>query len=434
MSRQGSAFSVQEKEIVVKIKHFFDMSKKLQKKKDRSSKSAVALTAEATQFSEISVARIMAEYNKNKTFAPPLPKGSSPHAVDERVKTICRDEIRSHNIKRDHLSLRKLGGILCEKYDIPVARETLRLNLARWGIVYGPVLRHTALREKDHVVAARRAYLAKKTELNQSERTIVYLDETFINKNYSGSDLSWYCNDWEEDPLLDKTFGPYINRPSGKGERLIILNAVTSHGWVKNAKLVFQAKTCSGDYHGSMDEDNFTKWFINQLLPNIPDNSVIIMDNAPYHNMYAADGVPALNSKKSDMQQWLSDNDVYFDKDFLRSQLIELINEHRPPREYKIDNLLRSDPRYINRNIEILRTPQYHPELQPIEKCWAVLKQYMAQHCDFTMKGLRSNLNKSWSKVTKKTMNGIMEKVAYWERHHLEQDELLDGVEESEAV
>ena len=144
MSRQGSAFSIQEKEIVVKIKHFFDMSKKLQKKKDRSSKSAVALTAEATQFSEISVARIMAEYNKNKTFAPPLPKGSSPHAVDERVKTICRDEIRSHNIKRDHLSLRKLGGILCEKYDIPVARETLRLNLARWGIVYGPVLRHTA--------------------------------------------------------------------------------------------------------------------------------------------------------------------------------------------------------------------------------------------------------------------------------------------------
>ena len=293
---------------------------------------------------------------------------------------------------------------------------------------------HTALREKDHVVAARRAYLAKKTELNQSERTIVYLDETFINKNYSGSDLSWYCNDWEEDPLLDKTFGPYINRPSGKGERLIILNAVTSHGWVKNAKLVFQAKTCSGDYHGSMDEDNFTKWFINQLLPNIPDNSVIIMDNAPYHNMYAADGVPALNSKKSDMQQWLSDNDVYFDKDFLRSQLIELINEHRPPREYKIDNLLRSDPRYINRNIEILRTPQYHPELQPIEKCWAVLKQYMAQHCDFTMKGLRSNLNKSWSKVTKKTMNGIMEKVAYWENYHLEQDKLLDGVDESEAV
>ena len=262
----------------------------------------------------------------------------------------------------------------------------------------------------------------------------MYLDETFINKNYSGSDLSWYCNDWEEDPLLDKTFGPYINRPSGKGERLIILNAVTSHGWVKNAKLVFQAKTCSGDYHGSMDEDNFTKWFINQLLPNIPDNSVIIMDNAPYHNMYAADGVPALNSKKSDMQQWLSDNDVYFDKDFLRSQLIELINEHRPPREYKIDNLLRNDPRYINRNIEILRTPQYHPELQPIEKCWAVLKQYMAQHCDFTMKGLRSNLNKSWSKVTKKTMNGIMEKVAYWENYHLEQDKLLDGVDESEAV
>jgi len=31
----------------------------------------------------------------------------------------------------------------------------------------------------------------------------VYLDETFINKNYSGSDLSWYCDDWKDDQALD---------------------------------------------------------------------------------------------------------------------------------------------------------------------------------------------------------------------------------------
>lgn len=152
--------------------------------------------------------------------------------------------------------------------------------------------RHTALRERDYVVKARRAYLIKKKILNESGRTLVYLDETFMNKNHSGTDTAWYCSDWKNNPRLARSFGPYMNKPAGKGERFIILNAVTKDGWVKNAQLVFQAHRRTGDYHGAMDEDNFSKWFITQLLPNIPDNAVIIMDNAPYHNMLLEDGVP----------------------------------------------------------------------------------------------------------------------------------------------
>jgi hypothetical protein len=35
-----------------------------------------------------------------------------------------------------------------------------------------------------------------------------------------------------------------------------------------------------------MNWDNFSKWFQEQLLKNIPENSLIIMDNAPYHNVF----------------------------------------------------------------------------------------------------------------------------------------------------
>ena len=35
---------------------------------------------------------------------------------------------------------------------------------------------------------------------------------------------------------------------------------------------------------------------------------------------------------------------------------------------------------------EVIRTPPYHPELQPIEICWGVLKNEVARHCDFTLK------------------------------------------------
>ena len=435
MSGKGNAITIAEKEMVVKIKLYFDREKKSNPHDiSLAQKSSVSLTALVTKFSEISIKRIIAEYNKGKFLSPPQPKGSNPHAIAEGVKTICQDIIRTHNIHREHLSLRLLVGILNDKYKIEVARETLRAYLYRWGILHGSVQRHTALRERDYVIKARREYLIRKRELNESNRELVYLDETFINKNYSGSNTSWYCGDWQENPNLDKSFGPYINKPSGKGERFIILNAITQKGWVDGAKLVFQAKKCSGDYHGSMNEENFTKWFITQLLPNITDNAVIIMDNAPYHNVYKDDGVPSLTSKKAVLQKWLTNNGISFESEFLRIQLKDLINKHRPMKVFKLDDMLKNAPEYKDRNIEILRTPQYHPELQPIEKCWGVMKQYIAQHCDFTLNGLRSNVEISWTKVNIKTMNGIMKKILYWEDYHYEQDSLLDFVEDEDCL
>jgi len=38
------------------------------------------------------------------------------------------------------------------------------------------------------------------------------------------------------------------------------------------------------DYHKEMDSHNFELWFKNTLLPNLKPNSVILMDNAPYHS------------------------------------------------------------------------------------------------------------------------------------------------------
>lgn len=436
MPHNGNSLSLPEKEMVVCIKHYFDKEKELYLGKEEliSVKNSAKRTALATNISEVTVWRIMAEFNKNDTLSPPSQKGSTPYAVDDNTKTLCQDIIRTYNIRREHLSLRILVGVLNDKYKIKIARETLRRCLYRWKILHGPVQRHSALRERAYVVKARRKYLIKKRILNISGRTLVYLDETFINKNYSGSDTSWYCSDWKGDPRLDESFGPYINKPSGKGERFIILNAITKEGWVDGARLVFQAKRRTGDYHGSMDEENFTKWFTNQLIPNIPSNAVIIMDNASYHNVFLEDNVPSYTSKKLILQKWLSDNGIAFDKDCLRVQLIELINQHRPPRVFKLDYILKNNPLYKNRNIAILRTPQYHPELQPIEKCWGVMKQYMAQHCDFTLDGLRNNLEKAWIKVNAKTMEGIMKKVTFWENRHFEQDSLLDSIDDEYGV
>lgn len=60
---------------------------------------------------------------------------------------------------------------------------------------------------------------------------------------------------------------------------------------------------------------------------------------------------------------------------------------------------------------KILRTPPYHPELQPIETCWAIVKNQIARNCNFTMSNLREQLDKAFESVTASTCSGIIKKV-----------------------
>ena len=76
--------------------------------------------------------------------------------------------------------------------------------------------------------------------------------------------------------------------------------------------------------------------------------------------------------------------------------------------------------------ISILRTPPYHPELQPIETCWAVVKNHMGDNCDFTMTGLRDRLPEAFAKVTPYTCGEIIDKVVEQENKYWYEDEKLD--------
>jgi hypothetical protein len=43
--------------------------------------------------------------------------------------------------------------------------------------------------------------------------------------------------------------------------------------------------TKAGDYHDDMNHTNFMLWTKTKLLPNLPPKSVLIVDNASYHNV-----------------------------------------------------------------------------------------------------------------------------------------------------
>lgn len=186
--------------------------------------------------------------------------------------------------------------------------------------------------------------------------------------------------------------------------------------------MVFEAKKRTGDYHGQMNWENFSKWFSIQLLPNIPLESIVILDNARYHNVFDDNVIPNKSSKKEQLRHWLTRNGYPWREDMLKSELFELCARLAPTPEYKLDRLA------AEHGISILRTPPYHPELQPIETCWAVVKNYMADNCDFTMAGLRNRLPEAFAKVTSDTCKGIVSKVFNQEEKYWSEDEKLDEI------
>jgi len=158
------------------------------------------------------------------------------------------------------------------------------------------------------------------------------------------------------------------------------------------------------------------------LLPNIPSQAIVILDNARYHNVLDNEITPNKSSKKDQLRAWLTRNGYPWREDMLKFELLELCTRLAPAPEFKLDQLAEQH------GISILRTPPYHPELQPIETCWAVLKNHMADHCDFTMAGLRERLPEAFAKVTAGTCKSIISKVFGQEEKYWAEDEKLDVI------
>lgn len=414
-STPGKPLIPEQKEIIVKLKLFFDKNKS----EFKSKKLSVELVADAMQIGLATAKRVLAAYQKDQEsiYRDVSDKGRPKHAVDFGAQEKVRYYIRTENLAGRQITLEKIRNYLINEQEInnDFSLVTLGRTLDRWGFEFGKGYRTHYLKEKDYVIAARRRYLRwiRNNRINNSHeesyRSEVYLDESYVNKNHS-NDFVWYHSD----------DGPLIYKPTGNGERLIIMNAITKDGWVPNAKNVFKSNRKTGDYHGQMNGDIFKKWFIDKLLPNIPKNSVIIMDNAPYHNILSKNSAPTEISAKKEIFDWLQKNKIACSLDNLKAELVELLKKISLAPIYEIDEIA------SEYGHEILRTPQYHPELQPIEICWGVVKNQVSRNCDFTMKNLETQLEKAFNVVTNETCAKIISKIKKIEDEFWRTDELFD--------
>ena len=86
-----------------------------------------------------------------------------------------------------------------------------------------------------------------------------------------------------------------------------------SEGLIDGCDLVFLAKSKDGDYHQEMNSFVFLEWFENQLMPALKNPSLVVLDNASYHNVKTEDTVcPNFSQKKSVLQNYLTQHNIPF--------------------------------------------------------------------------------------------------------------------------
>lgn len=160
------------------------------------------------------------------------------------------------------------------------------------------------------------------------------------------------------------------------------------------------------DYHKNMDADVFMKWLEKRLLPAYrakhgEKKIILILDNAPYHHGMADDSNSPLKASKTVNEKLLRDLSVetitidrkgqptvfavpkegeHFPRaprgpslDEVREATFRIVKKLRP------DDLLTRAERFFKEKIgDLLYTPPYCPEFQPMELFWAHAKGYVA--------------------------------------------------------
>ena len=391
----------QTKEFIYRINRYF-----LQEKANRGPllplSQARKRTAQAAGISEATVKRICSNANQLCDTAPQqdTPVFSSPKKnrsptvtnFDDFDKCVLRRTILEFYARKEVPTLKKIKEQLHEKIEFSGCLESLRKIVMEIGFRYKTVNGRAFLLERSDVQGARSNFLQEMQRLKRSHESFVYLDETWVNQNYTMSKC------WVDTASREATG---IRVPTGKGSRLIIVHAGTKHGFVQNADLIFQAKN-DGDYHNQMTSVVFEEWFRNQLLPNIPDNSVIVMDNAPYHSVQI-EKMPTQAWKKADIKEWLITKGEQPSDELLKGQLLLLTKKFYTGKKYVIDTIAREAGH------RVVRLPPYHCQYNPIELIWAHVKKNIAQKNNYKMVDLKLLVKQCLEEVTPRLWMNVVQ-------------------------
>lgn len=379
--------------------------------------------ARATGVGLNTVKRVIAEAKRKpegSKFTSPRKrtKKSSPKStVDQFQEEIIRNTIYTYaSIHKQRPTMKAIFELLKTEEGVNFTgklssfRNLIRKMGFRWKKTQD---NRKVLIEKTDIRAKRVEFLRKLQQYKKENRNIVYCDETYLHSSHTVP-KSW-----------DDGNNKCLNAPVAKGQRLIILHAGGKKGFIPNGLLIFKSGLKTGDYHDDMNHKNFTKWLEEKFLPNVEKNSVLVVDNASYHNV-TTEPNPTTAWKKEDMRRWLAERGISYEVKHTKTELYSKIQANKPAHKtYAIDALL------ARHGHVVLRLPPYHPELNPIEKIWALVKNYVAAHnTTFKLDDVRKLAEDKFSSVTVQEWENVCSSAEKVEKEYLEKEYIMDDIED----
>jgi transposase len=145
------------------------------------------------------------------------------------------------------------------------------------------------------------------------------------------------------------------------------------------------------------------------------------MDGARYHKR-RTETIPSSNSKKADIIAWLHSHNIEHTLRMTKFELSLLIKSNKEKVPFACVEIAKKHGH------QILYTPPYHCELQPIEGIWAVAKNEVGRYPRRDLLETRNKLFEAFLKINSTTVVGLWKrslKVAkkYWE--NLEEDRVV---------
>ena len=203
--------------------------------------------------------------------------------------------------------------------------------------------------------------------------------------------------------IPDAIYRGGLKVPAGKGRRLIINHLGSNNGFLKDCGECFVGKKDSADYHSEMNGPHFENWLLETVLPKLPDKSVLVIDNARYHSRQTPESKrPTTNWRKAAIQAWLKKMKIPFNdpKDTIPT-LLEKSKSIYVPKEYILESITKKYCEANGKDIQILRLPIGHSELNPIEMIWAQVKSEVAKkNVTFKMKDVQDLVKTALDNVT----------------------------------
>ena len=333
MPGRGKRVNSTAKNIIFNVYKYFE--RESAKTKNRVPPKLMHKTAEAMGYGERTVRRIVAEkYALSGTaFSSP----AKQYKIDR--KKIIMDDFNTEALQRavhefycekKYPTMDSLLSAVKEKVIFSEERTTLWKVMHKMGFKYKKVNDKRYIYEQPRRIVLRHEYLRRLRRNRRDGRPVIYLDEIWANAR-DGVEKMWVEMNRE---LLAEQKEAYVSHRLKKGSRLIILHAGSENGWINRADLVFQSKKTTGDYHEEMTSEHFEEWFHDSLMPNIPANSLIVMDNAPYHSR-RLEPVPTMSSRKQILQEWLTARAI----EFPENALYTLINMSNFTPKYAVDEM-----------------------------------------------------------------------------------------------